>query len=490
MMVKKLIIKNFRSIRNIEIELSELNVFIGPNNAGKSNIMKALNLVLGESYPSIRSFNDKDFYNYDKSRPIEIKVMFDSPLQCNPNVYGFGLTFDGDDCSYLALDSQGNTLTYPYNNREIRVSSNMKDEVSLLYLGLERQASQQIRPTQWTLYGKLLRHIERQISDSKKRNFKDSVENSFNAEIFPALQMMEDILRNHVRSHIGLDLKLRLSTQDPIEAIKNLRPYLKEGTGQIEFDAEDMGAGTQSALAIAVARAYAKIVRQPLIIIIEEPELYLHPHGCRHFYKLLKRLGEEGIQIFYTTHERSFVNAADFRRIYLVRKSNMGTSIYSGIHIDEEHIDEIKMASKFNEEINEVFFANHVVLVEGPADKIACKMALEKLGVELDKEGISIVECGSNTNVKPFAKILTSFSIPAYALIDEDPGNTRTQSIIEGLKQQLGNNLVFLQSPNLEGIFGLQSKPNKQEAIEIFTNWFNANEVPIVYKELKSKMGL
>ncbi|HGE70633.1 TPA: DUF2813 domain-containing protein, partial [Candidatus Poribacteria bacterium] len=278
-MIEKIIIENFRSIKSQEIKLGHINAFVGPNNAGKSNIMKALNLVLGDTYASVRSFDEKDFYNYDKSNHIKIEVRFDSPLTCNSNVYGFRLTFDGAECDYLAVDSDGNAVTYPSSRRDVKVSNEMKEEVALMYLGLERQASHQIRATQWTLYGKLLRHIEKGIDDLKKQNFKSSIENSYNSAIHPDLQQMEDILKTHVKNQTGLDLHLRLSVMDPIETIKNLRPYLQEAPPSKEFDAEDMGAGTQSALAIAIARAYAEIIRQPLVMAIEEPELYLHPHG-------------------------------------------------------------------------------------------------------------------------------------------------------------------------------------------------------------------
>ncbi|MCQ5373851.1 MAG: ATP-binding protein [Candidatus Methanomethylicia archaeon] len=226
-MIKKMTIENFRSIKSQEIKLGPINAFVGPNNAGKSNIMKALNLVLGDTYPSARSFDEKDLYNYDKSKPIKIEVRFDPHFVWNKKeVYGFRLTFDGTNCEYLAVDSKGNAVTYPFGRGEVRVTNEMKNEVALMYLGLERLASHRIRATQWTLYGKLLRHIERGIGDSEKQNFKSSIEESYESNIHPHLQQMEDILKAHVKNQTGLDLHLRLSVMDPIETIKNLRPYL------------------------------------------------------------------------------------------------------------------------------------------------------------------------------------------------------------------------------------------------------------------------
>ncbi|RLF90073.1 hypothetical protein DRN46_04395, partial [Thermococci archaeon] len=61
-MIRKLIIENYRSIERLEVELSMLNALIGPNSSGKTNILKALDLIVGATYPSVRSFNDSDFY--------------------------------------------------------------------------------------------------------------------------------------------------------------------------------------------------------------------------------------------------------------------------------------------------------------------------------------------------------------------------------------------------------------------------------------------
>ncbi|RMF57270.1 MAG: DUF2813 domain-containing protein, partial [Calditrichaeota bacterium] len=67
-MIKKLIIENYISIKRFEVELSSLNAFIGPNSSGKTNILRALDLIVGTNYPSVRSFDESDFYLHDTSR--------------------------------------------------------------------------------------------------------------------------------------------------------------------------------------------------------------------------------------------------------------------------------------------------------------------------------------------------------------------------------------------------------------------------------------
>ena len=498
-MIKKLIIENFRSIENLELDLTKFNTLIGPNSSGKSNILKALNLIIGESYPSVRSFGDHDFYLHDKSREILIEVQFDEPLLSKPNVCGFRLTYDGNNLNYVAIDAIGDILTYRDKNgnrKEIKVSNQMREEVTMIYLPLDRQAHQQITPSQWKIYGKLLKYVASQINGTTKCDFKTAVENAFNDKIFPYIETIEKMLKNFVKEQTGLDIILRLSLLDPTNILRDLRPRLKNLT-EFEVDVELEGAGVQSAVAIAIARVYAEIVKQPLILAIEEPELYLHPHGCRHFYKLLKNLSEKKIQIIYTTHERSFVRIEDCKSICIVRKAGTKTEVFRH-HFDIKNLDTIKMASRFNEEVNEIFFADKVILVEGPDDKIACTLALEKLNVDLDKHNISVVGCGGITEIKQIAEILKGFDIETYVLVDEDPDNPVTYSEIKRIRGILGDEKVLLQSPSLEGIFNFEeikqnygidkNKFKKEIALKILPQWLETNEVPQVYKNLKKKL--
>ena len=59
-MMSRLLIKNFKSIKNLELDCKKVNVFIGEPNTGKSNILEALGL-LSCSYYSYYGPNIKDF---------------------------------------------------------------------------------------------------------------------------------------------------------------------------------------------------------------------------------------------------------------------------------------------------------------------------------------------------------------------------------------------------------------------------------------------
>jgi putative ATP-dependent endonuclease of OLD family len=273
---------------------------------------------------------------------------------------------------------------------------------------------------------------------------------------------MDDI----VRRQTGLNIQLQLQILNPIEVLKNVRPSVIEDGMRV--DPEETGAGVQSAIALAVAKAYADIVRNPVVLALEEPELYLHPHGCRHFYRLLQEFSQAGLQVIYTTHERSFVSIGDFDSVHIVRKVGHQTEVTSGRTLNIAGGARLRMQSRFNDKVNEVFFSAAVVLVEGDPDEIACRAALDALGADLDRRSISIVAVGGQTEIPVFAELLTGLHIPVIVLVDEDPTNPASAANRARIAQHLPAANILLQTPNLETLWALPRKPNRVDAMATF----------------------
>ncbi len=482
MAIRRISIENYRSIEQLDLEFSSVNALVGANNSGKSNILRALNIVLGETWPS-RPFTEKDYFQHDLTRTIHIQVAFQRPLQSDPTVQGFWLRCAAHQPpEFFATDANGNQCAWPGGSPK-RVSSVMRDEVALLYLGLDREAETQLRPSQWTLYGKLLRRIEGGIAAANKNTFTNEVSTSYQTHLLNSLANAEQIVDDIVRRQTGLNIQLQLQMLNPIEVLKNIRPCVIEGGMRI--DPEEAGAGVQGAIAVAVAKAYAEIVRNPVVLAIEEPELYLHPHGCRHFYRLLQEFSTAGLQVIYTTHERSFVDAGDFDSVHVVRKIAGQTEVTSGRTLNIQGRDRLRMQSRFNDRVNELFFASAAVLVEGDPDEIACRASLEGLGADLDRRSISIISAGGQAEIPIFAELLAGLAIPTLALVDEDPQNASSAATRQRIAQHLPAANIFLQRPNLETLWNLPHKPGRVEAMTVFpATVANPQHIPQVYRDL------
>ena len=80
-MINQLVIRNFKSIKDLTISCKKLNIFIGEPNSGKSNIIEAFSLQsqnaiagkLNEQFFRYKTIGDL-FYDFDINKPIEINT--------------------------------------------------------------------------------------------------------------------------------------------------------------------------------------------------------------------------------------------------------------------------------------------------------------------------------------------------------------------------------------------------------------------------------
>lgn len=83
--ITRLRLKGYRSISNwleLHFPLGQPVVLLGENNAGKSNIIRALNLVLGPFWPGNYEPEDHEFFGRDRAIPIHMVLSFDENDLC------------------------------------------------------------------------------------------------------------------------------------------------------------------------------------------------------------------------------------------------------------------------------------------------------------------------------------------------------------------------------------------------------------------------
>ena len=81
MRINRIEIENYRSIKHLELDVPQICALVGPNNAGKSNVLSILYKVLGRDWITVNSFDLDDVHRRDPEADIRITITFDPPVQ-------------------------------------------------------------------------------------------------------------------------------------------------------------------------------------------------------------------------------------------------------------------------------------------------------------------------------------------------------------------------------------------------------------------------
>ena len=155
MKISKIEISNFRSIKHLIIEPKNLCTLIGPNSVGKTNILKAIDLVLGEGWTT-KAKIARELFN-DVNSPIEIRINFNEPI-----VYpsGNGYTNSVKNVNMImTLEPELKVSTTINNDQTFYYQDNFKKLCHFVYIPSNRQLSNELRVSNWTLLGKLMKLI-------------------------------------------------------------------------------------------------------------------------------------------------------------------------------------------------------------------------------------------------------------------------------------------------------------------------------------------
>ncbi|GLV49274.1 hypothetical protein TJA_23750 [Thermus sp. LT1-2-5] len=446
--ITKLSIQGYRSINErieIRFPLKQPVVLVGENNAGKSNIVKALQLVMGPSWPGSYDPADHEFFARDNSRPIEIEVEFDDSAllggkfkqvrwRYNPSasdpVYFRGFDLD------IYNGSKG-------NGRNIR--SEDRDTCICMVVEAERSLQYHLSySSKWTLLSRLMHRFHRALSGNQA--VKGELEDLFRQvkSKFHEIQEFKgflDGLQQELSDLFGSmshRLDVDFEAYNPVNFFHALRLQAAEGNEPRTLD--EMGTGEQQVLALAFAYAYAKAFHGGIILVIEEPEAHLHPLAQQWLARRLRSRCEEELQIVITTHSPTFLSIEGLEGLVLVYKDKGATHVRQitkqelvqhcinhGAPRDRVTKSNILpfYAASATSEILSGFFARVVVLVEGQTEALALPILLRKVGLDVEKEGIAILSVGGKGNLGKWYRLFTAYDIPCYVVFDNDSTDDR-----------------------------------------------------------------
>lgn len=438
MRLSKVVIDHYRSIGHVEIRMPENKplVLFGANNAGKSNIISAIQRALGERWPLTQELEDSDFFMRDKSSypNATIACKFDSTYF----VDRYGNLYDHFVLHYAADASQSQFTDL--NGSKLYINNDARSVIQSFVVDADRDIGRELSYySRYSLLSKFSHAVHQSLSEDDRISLEASFEEikkTFEGvpEYATFFSKFKDVLEESVKGFVH-SLKADFSAYDPNNFAKSIRIYAYEGDDVRAF--EEFGTGEQQVLLMAFAKAYVETFgAKALVLIIEEPEAHLHPLAQRWLKEYVYEVCNEGLQVILSTHSADFLDMSNLDGMVRVTKSSEGITSARQVSPGElaRHCHELGApadkvtaenvsrfyGSKLFPDEAKGFFASKVLIVEGATEYFALPELFSKLGHSLVREGVEIVNVRGKTSIPLYWRLFSAFGIECCCIFDGD----------------------------------------------------------------------
>src|SRR3989344_2049337 len=366
MKISKVSIKNFRSIKEISFEAKELSLFIGNNGTGKTSIIEAINFALSPYFLSGR-IKHTDFYN-GSDDSIIIKIELDSVFTAKlPD----GYTTQKVECNGVYLEikkrdraangkafsdivvlshhvipnrpkdnekgweiTRGTGTKYQFDERLLSLSQvDLEGFTKSFYFGKNREkqllrgynssASSVFDDYNWR-FSKSVR--EETVAEGEETFF--AKKNTFEKEI---VSKIDDASMKKCFEVLNKKLKdFEVDTID-LSFIDSNAPFdsafLSQKLEKLDLPVTTLGSGVEMIISLLFLETLAALSKEKIVVLIDEPELHLHPHLQEKFVQYLIEFSKTN-QVFISTHSPYFFkNCLSNHQIELLVTKNTDNGI-------------------------------------------------------------------------------------------------------------------------------------------------------------------
>lgn len=433
--VKQLRIRNYRSFKDARFSFSQsCNIIVGRNNAGKSNLLRALEIVLGMGKTTLYT---NDFRN--QRHPVvieatlsclneavvesfagkncvvddEIKLIY----RCDPVVTREeSKESETGEVEVETHDPSPTTGGKRQRAAKLKPSSELKNAVTTISIPCQRDASR----TDAT-FQQLLKAVLNQAMRSSLQKANRVLRSTAKSDSFTSLSDELKVELNNI-SGMGInEVKL-----EPVELtaeglLKQFRIKIDDGKSTY---IEQKGYGLQNSLVMALLQMVARRGKQGLIFTIEEPEIGMDILTQRRLFRTLAAL-QGANQVFVSTHSQKVATIWQEREfndsiIVVRRDKQLGSTAtcISGHDFDEE--GRVAVIRHLQRTGGEIFYADRVLLVEGPTEVGAMPAFARRMGHDFDLENVLVLPTHGASAMAAFIKLCRMLGLHYHALMDFD----------------------------------------------------------------------
>ncbi len=456
MRISRIAVENYANFENVDFATDGSLVIVGENKAGKSNLLRALRLVLDPMLSDRdRQLGLEHFWDglSDSKLGATVKVLLEfTDFEDNDNLLSVlgGSLVDTETpvvarLTYLyrpkaALEGASpqtladyEFLVFGGTSEDNVLTAAHRRELPMDYLFALRDAESDLLNWRRSPLRPIIEELTANLDEKTREELQQLVSDAQNAlaqrpEVSAAAGKVYDRLVKMVGDEHAVSLTLGATPTNVDVLLRGLRLLIDGGVRGIG----DASLGTANLLfltlkGLELERAVEAGERSHTFLAIEEPEAHLHPHVQRLVYR--HYLGgeddaPENVTTILTTHSPHIASVAPLRSIILLREDAEGgsTSITSAAEVELLPDEEDDLQRYIDVTRGELFFARGIIFVEGDAERFLIPEFAAALDVDLDTLGVTVCSVAS-ANFLPYVKLVgpDALNIPLVILTDLDP---------------------------------------------------------------------
>jgi putative ATP-dependent endonuclease of OLD family len=442
-------IVNFRSLKQLTVEFRPgLNVLVGRNNTGKTNLMHALRHALGpaSSRGDALWLERGDFFKEssrdETERTISITLSFadlsDAQRSYFYEIVDFDLTNLSNSRAHIRFEASWpkdrrqasiKRTGGPASSEASEIPSKLLESLPITFLPALRDAEASLAPGHRSRLALLLRDVARRKGGTAQADI-EAIYRRANCDLeeHSLISETRDSLQKTTKDLAGSDYST--STINSVEVdferiLRSLR-VLMDSSPIGGLDASGLGYNNLLYMAVVLEHLKSAEVDESPLLLIEEPEAHLHPQLTVLLadYLATKTPGKSAPQTIVTTHSPTLAASVPPPKLHVLFEDRATRIV---------HCHGLAKAAMTEGEQNELqrmmditratlYFARAAILVEGISESLVVPVLARRLGYDLSKFHVSVIPiCGVSFDT--FKKLLDPIvlGVPVAVVTDGDP---------------------------------------------------------------------
>jgi putative ATP-dependent endonuclease of OLD family len=451
MYLSRIHVENFRNLIDVSVDLKPgLNVIVGENNVGKTNLLDAVRIAFGaaatgsEWVSPTKEDRHRSADGVYSDQPIHITLMFQDLSHDQQADFLDALNYDAESPELSTATIQYTWAYSPLRDRwsvkrwgsdrtdaEGQLGEDVLQALPLTYLAALRDAERALVPGRNSRLARLLAATANQSDRDQIREIGSAANRSLQQTelVRSAEERIAGVLDTASRTDLMRPTAIRPAPADFERMIRALRILLRPSSGNAtdetlldELSSNGLGYNNLIYMAVVLAELGAQREAALPLLLVEEPEAHLHPQLQILLANHLARQGER-VQTIVTTHSPTVAACLEPRYLAVMHRGQAGGQQVT-------RIDTCGLTNEQQKQLHRVLdvtratllFAQGVLLVEGISEALLIPALARRLGINLQEAAVSVVPVAG----VDFASIGSLFGdgriqVPLAIVTDADP---------------------------------------------------------------------